>query len=402
MKSTIGRLFAVKTALSFGTQFWGFAAYTVFFAPWLASRGVAAAEIAFILALAQFVKSISGPIGALFADGFEHKKTPVLIMNLLTTLSVVALYFVDQYWTILIVIVLFSMVSAAIVPILEGLTIKGADKFGFDFGRVRLWGSLSFVFSSYACGKLIDIYDFDILISWLLFGAVTSTFASLFLPVLPQDDTQKLQKKVKKFDLAGAILLIKHPIFITILVAVSFVQSSHAVYYGFSAIHWAEIGYSGELIGILWAVAVLAEVVLFMFSSKLTNFLGPRRLLILAAAAAVIRWAILAVDPPLILVFVSQTLHALTFGAVYLGSLNLISRSVPENLISTAMAINVSLNMGLFMAIGFIIAGYLYDDYANGAYWFAVIFGLIGLLMSLGLKFIWNGEALEFTEPDEK
>ena len=402
MKSTIGRLFAIKTALSFGTQFWGFAAYTVFFAPWLASRGVEAAQIAFILALSQFVKSVSGPVGALFADGFEHKKTPVLIMNVLTTLSVIALYFVDQYVAIVVVIVLFSMASAAIVPILEGLTIKGAGKFGFDFGRIRLWGSLSFVFSSYACGKMIDIYDFDIFITWLLFGAVTSTIASFVLPVLPHDDVESRPKKTKKFDMAGAIMLVKHPIFITILVTVSFIQASHAVYYGFSAIHWAKIGYSGELIGILWAVAVLAEVVLFIFSSKLTNMFGPRRLLILAAVAALIRWAILAVDPPLVLVFISQTLHALTFGAVYLGALNLISRSVPDNLISTAMAINVSLNMGVFMAVAFIIAGNLYADYANGAYWFTALLAVIGLAMSLGLKFIWNGEALQFTETDDK
>ncbi|MBL1241841.1 MAG: MFS transporter [OCS116 cluster bacterium] len=402
MKSTIGRLFAIKTAVSFGTQFWGFAAYTVFFAPWLASRGVEAAQIAFVLALAQFVKSVSGPVGALFADGFEHKKTPVLIMNLLTTLSVIALYFVDEFMLIVLVIVLFSMASAAIVPILEGLTIKGAGKFGFDFGRIRLWGSLSFVFSSYACGKMIDIYDFDVFISWLLFGAVASTIASFVLPILPQDDLAKAPKKVKKFDMAGAIILVKHPIFITILVAVSFIQASHAVYYGFSAIHWAKIGYSSELIGILWAVAVLAEVVLFIFSAKLTNMFGPRRLLILAAVAALIRWSILAIDPPLVLVFISQILHAFTFGAVYLGALNLISRSVPDNLISTAMAINVSLNMGVFMAIAFIIAGNLYNDYANLAYWFAAFLAVIGLAISLGLKFIWNGDALEFRQADDK
>lgn len=401
MTFSIGRLFAIKTAFSFGTQFWGFAGYTVFFAPWLASKGIEATQIAFILALAQLVKSVSGPVGALFADGFEYKKTPMLIMNFLTTLSVLALYFVDQYIAILIVVMLYSMASASIVPILEGLTIKGAGQFGFDFGRIRLWGSVAFIISSYTCGKVIDAYDYDVLISWLLFGAAASTVAALFLPILPRNDGETTRKKVKKFDLSGAIMLVKHPIFITILVTVSFIQASHAVYYGFSAIHWKVIGYSSELIGILWAVGVLAEVILFIFASKLTDRFGPRQLLILAAVMAIIRWFILVFDPPLVLVFFAQSLHAFTFGAVYLGALNLISRSVPDNLISTAMAINVSLNMGVFMAIAFIISGDLYEVYANAAYWFAVLLASIGLLMALGLKFIWNGEALQFLKTDD-
>lgn len=398
MKISIGRMFAIKTAVSFATQFWGMAGYAVFFAPWLTSRGLTPAEVAFVLAIALFMRSIFGPIGALFADGFKYKKTPVLIMNILAGVCIFALYFVDTFYAIMIVIVLYSIASAAIVPILEGLTVKGASKFGFDFGRTRLWGSVAFIISAYFCGKAIDVYNFDALISWLLFGAVASSVASLILPVLPTSKPDDETIKTKKFDMAGAFILVKHPIFISILVAVSFIQSSHAVYYGFSAIHWDVIGYSSELIGILWATGVLAEVVLFMYASLLTDWLGPRRLLILAAVAGIVRWTILTIDPPLVLVFVSQLLHAFTFGAVYLGALNLISRSVPDNLISTAMAINISLNTGVFMALALILSGNLYDEYAAGAYWFAVILAVIGLVMALALKFIWNGDALVFAD----
>ncbi|MGL1922148.1 MAG: MFS transporter [Hyphomicrobiales bacterium] len=402
MKFSIGQLFAVKTSVSFATQFWGMAGYAVFFAPWLTSRGLDATQVAFILAMALFVRSVFGPIGALFADGFENKKTPMLIMNVATSLCVLSLYFISGYWLIAVVIALYSIASGSIVPILEGLTVKGAAKFGFDFGRTRLWGSVAFIISAYFCGKAIDAYGMDVWISWLLFGAVASSIASFILPVLPASDDSVKPKANKKFDMSGAVLLVRQPIFLTILVTVSFIQASHSVYYGFSAIHWAVIGYSSELIGILWATGVAAEVALFMFSGALTRRLGPRRLLILAAAAGILRWAILSQDPSLIFVFASQLLHALTFGAVYLGALNLISRSVPDNLISTAMAINISLNSGIFMAVALLISGNLYADYANHAYWFAVLMSGIGLLMSLGLKFIWNGDAIKFSSADDK
>lgn len=402
MKLSIGQLFATKTAISFSTQFWAMAGYAVFFAPWLTSRGLDATEVAFILAMALFVRSIFGPIGALFADGFEYKKTPMLIMNVATALCVFSLYFIDGYWMIAVVIALYSIASAAIVPILEGLTVKGAAKFNFDFGRTRLWGSVAFIISSYFCGKAIDAYGMDVLITWLLIGAITSSIASFILPVLPASETDAEPVGKKKFDMAGAVMLVKQPIFITILITVSFIQASHGVYYGFSAIHWAVIGYSSELIGILWATGVVAEVALFMFSASLTNRFGPRRMIILAAVAGIVRWAILSQDPSIVWVFASQLLHAFTFGAVYLGALHLISRSVPDNLISTAMAINISLNSGVFMAVALIIAGNLYDDYGNQAYWFAVVMSAIGLIMGLGLKFIWNGDAIEFSNGGDK
>ncbi|MCJ8324667.1 MAG: MFS transporter [Rhizobiales bacterium] len=406
MKISHGQAFSNKMSVSFASLFWGFAAYAVFFAPWLKGRGFDSEEVAFILAIALVVRSIFGPIGALLADGFKYKKTPLVLMNLLTSLSAVALYFVDNYVSIFIVVMFYSIATAAVVPILEGLAIKGADKFGFDFGRTRLWGSVAFIISSYACGKAIDAFGLDAFITWLLMGAVASTIASFILPVLPANDQEdgenSEQAKPPKFDLTGAMMMIKHPIFITILVTVSFVHASHAVFYGFSAIHWASLGYSSELIGILWAIGVFAEVLLFIYSGRITSIFGPRRMLMLAAAAAILRWVILAFDPILPLVFFAQTLHGLTFGAVYLGSLNLISRSVPDNLISTAMAINLSLNTGVFMSVALVISGWLYADYANLTYWFGALLGFIALIMALGLKFIWNGEALNFSQKQKQ
>ncbi|NRA88859.1 MAG: MFS transporter [Rhizobiales bacterium] len=405
MKQNIGRIFAVKISISFVAQFWGMAGFVVFFAAWLAHNGLSEFQIALILGVSQFVKSLFAPFAALFADGFKYKKTPILYMNFLGIISASALYFVDEYVAIFIVTIFYSISSSAIIPILDGLSMKGAEKLKFDYGHTRLWGSVSFMVAAIVCGILIDRWNLDLLLPWLLFGAVIALLAGLFLPVLPSSKMTKPRKvgtKSKRFDMDGALTLVKQPIFMAILVAISIILASHSVYYGFSTIHWQKIGYSSDLIGILWAVGIVAEVLLFAYSSKFSLLLGPRRMIILGAAAAVIRWTITAFDPPLYLLFIAQLLHAFTFAATYLGALHLITRSVPEPLISTAMAINASLNAGIFMALAMFFGGLLYSEYSNWAYLFAAILAVVGLVFALGLKFIWDGQALVFEEIEEK
>lgn len=405
MKVKTGQLFAIKVSFSFIAQFWGVAGFTVFFAAWLAFKGLDGLQIAIILGVSQFFKAVFGPVGALFADGFRYKKTPILYMNLFGLFSVLFLFVVDGYWAIMVVTILYSISIAAIMPILDGLAMQGATIYKFDYGRTRLWGSLGFMVAAILCGIIVENLGLDALVYWLLFAAVFMLVCGSFLPVLPEvtlEDAPSNDIKKPKFDMAGATNLIKNPVFITILVTISFILSSHAVYYGFSTIHWHKIGYSSDIIGFLWAVGVVAEVIFFAFSNKIMANFGPRRLLILGAIAAIIRWGVIAYDPPIYVLFAAQTLHAFTFAATYLGSLHLINKSVPSHLISTAMAISASLNAGIFMSIAMFLGGLLYNDYANWAYLFAALLGVIGLVMALGLKYIWNGDALTFGDGKTK
>ena len=50
---------------------------------------------------------------------------------------------------------------------------------------------------------------------------------------------------------------------ITFIIACSMLQASHAMYYGYSTIIWESKGLSFFKVGILWAFAIAAEVILF-------------------------------------------------------------------------------------------------------------------------------------------
>ena len=117
------------------------------------------------------------------------------------------------------------------------------------------------------------------------------------------------------------------------------VQASHALYYSFGTLHWRAQGIPDGAIGALWSVGVVAEVALFAVSGRVIANCGAARLLMLAGLAATLRWAFMAIDPPLLLTALLQTLHAMSFGAAHLAAIHFLTHAVPEDRAATAQGL---------------------------------------------------------------
>ena len=79
----------------------------------------------------------------------------------------------------------------------------------------------------------------------------------------------------------------------------------------------------------LWALGVLAEIVLFALSARLPAAFTPSVLILIGGAGALVRWIAMALDPPGALLPFLQCLHGLSFGATHLGTLAFIGRAAP-------------------------------------------------------------------------
>src|SRR5262245_21683990 len=117
------------------------------------------------------------------------------------------------------------------------------------------------------------------------------------------------------------------------------IQSSHALYYGFSTMQWRGEGLDGVLIGALWGLGVAAEVALFALSGRLPGWLSPTAMLAIGGAGAVVRWSAMAFDPPTALLPPLQLLHACSFAATHLGMMGFMARAVPRELAATAQGL---------------------------------------------------------------
>jgi PPP family 3-phenylpropionic acid transporter len=138
-------------------------------------------------------------------------------------------------------------------------------------------------------------------------------------------------------------------------------------------------------------VGVVAEVALFAVSGRVIAYCGAARLLMLAGFAATLRWGVMAIDPPLLVTALLQTLHAMSFGAAHLAAIHFLTHAVPEDRAATAQGLYAAVVAGLVLGLVTIACGPLYRTFAGEAYAAMAALALIGAAGAYLLMRRWRG-----------
>jgi PPP family 3-phenylpropionic acid transporter len=249
---------------------------------------------------------------------------------------------------------------------------------------VRLWGSVAFIAGNVGAGLMLHVVAPDYLI-WLIVAALVVS-VGVAASLVPLD---RGARHAATANVHSPRTLLRNPAFLAIALASSMIQSSHALYYGFSTMQWRGQGFDGTLIGALWGLGVAAEVALFALSGRLPGWLSPTALLTVGGAGAIVRWTAMAFDPPVALLPVLQLLHACSFAAAHLGMMGFMMRAVPRELAATAQGF-VSTWSGIVNASATFVSGYVYAATGSLAYLMMAAMALIGLCSALLAGRLWR------------
>jgi PPP family 3-phenylpropionic acid transporter len=256
---------------------------------------------------------------------------------------------------------------------------------------------LTFIGASLAAGIVIQFRDAGTVLPMLMTATALLIFAAY---LVPRDVEPKRQgSPVRRLRLRHAFALARAPLFLLFLLAAAMIQGSHALLYAFGSLHWRAQGFSGGTIGALWSIGVIAEVALFAVSGRLVSYVGSTRLMVLAGGAAVVRWAVLALDPPLLATGLVQTLHALSFGATHLAAIHFLTHAVPEDRSATAQGLYAAVVAGLVLGSVTIACGPLYEAYGGQAYAAMVLLAGIGTAAAALLGRHWQGGLVVGDQP---
>lgn len=353
---------------------------------WLKARGLDVGEIGIVLAATFLVKLVANPLVGHLVDRRGDRRRPLLVL-LAGSLGAYILFVPSSgFWGVLAVTVLTACFFTSIMPITENLTMLIAHQRGLDYGRIRLWGSLSFIVAAALGGRILVDLPVDAILWLLIAFLAVGAGVGLALP-----DVRTASGRTHA---APARDLLLDPLFLLFLVATGLLQLSHMIYYGFATLHWQAAGLSGTMIGWLWAIGVVAEVALFAFSNRVVAWCGPGRLLVIAGAAGALRWAVLAITTEPLPLMAAQTLHAATFGAMHLGAMHFITRAAPPGMSARAQALYSSMTIGLVAGLGMLAAGWLYQTLAGGAFLVMAGASAAGGAASLILLRRWSGGAI--------
>ncbi len=383
------RSFQLRMSLFYGAIFLVMGLYVPYMAIWFDWRGLTAGQISTIFATPLFARIVFTPSIAFLADRFANHRQVLILLSWGTVASLLVLTQLASYWPILTLILVFSLFWTTVMPLTETIAMSGVRGASLDYGRMRLWGSLTFILASFAGGAIIDQFGPQIAV-WLIVGAaVLSVFVAHALP--RQSRVGSSVATAPRINVANALALVRAPAFLLFLLAAGTVQASHAVFYAFGTLHWQAQGLSGAMCGVLWAIGVIAEIFLFAYSGRAVAKVGPLLLLLAGGLAGIVRWLAMAFDPPLAMLVLLQVLHGATYGATHLGAIHFISQAVPEAQAGTAQALYAAVTAGIVMGGAMALAGTLYGAYAGGAYAAMAVFSAVGILAVVVLRRKWPG-----------
>jgi PPP family 3-phenylpropionic acid transporter len=245
-----------------------------------------------------------------------------------------------------------------------------------DYGRARLWGSVSFVAGNLLAGAALEILP-GASIVWLI--ATPFLLFSLtvwLLPVLPAAVPAHV-------DSADAPVRAPMRLVLGVL-AVAIIDASHALYYTFASVQWTAAGMSAGLIGLLWSLSVITEVMIFIYAAQAVRRFKPLRLIMLGGVAVLIRFGAMAFEPAAGPLLVLQLLHGLTFAGAHIGLIALIAESIPDRALGRAQA-SASTAGGIAVALATLAAGPLLCAGA-GAYLPFAVLGAVGAGIALAAQ----------------
>lgn len=343
---------------------------------WLENRGLGAVQIGLLLALGPWVRALTNPIVTQIADRSGRAKTVLVIFAGLSVLAFAGFLPAQGFWWIAGISLLATICFPVMLPIGESQVMAAVLRHKLDYGRIRLWGSITFILGTLGAGWLLTGRDPD-LILLLILGALVATFVAALS--FPQQPTE-----VDKNEHGSIVTLLRQPQFVLFVITASLLQASHAVLNGFSALHWRASGISETIIGGLWAEGVIAEIALFSVSGFFVARLGPAGLLAAAGIAGMVRWTVLAQTTDLSALLIAQVLHGITFGAVHLAAMHYVARNAPAGLSATAQGIYAATS-GLAMGLAILGAGRLFAVFGGEAFFAMAAISGLGTALALAL-----------------
>ncbi len=345
--------------------------------------GFSPARIGELLALPMLMRCLAPNVWGYLGDRSGQRLLIIRWGAFLSLLGFALIFWRQDYWWLVLVKLVHTFFWHAILPQFEVLTFAHLQHQPERYSKIRLWGSVGFIITVVLYGWFFDSYAlgaYPLLTIIILAGILLS---SLLVPApLPPAQTSS---SGSFFALLQQIL--RNRALLAFYLGVMLMQLSHGPYYSFLSIYLTDLGYSRVLVGWLWSLGVLAEIVLFMLMPRILLRFSLHRVLLACFVLAALRWGMLgSLADEILWLLLIQLLHAATFGCFHAASMQFIQQRFAACRQGMGQALYVSLS-GVGAAIGALYAGYLWLPAGPGLTFAvaAICAVLAGIILYFGL-----------------
>ena len=341
-----------------GFYFFYFATLGGFLPYWslyLKDAGFNPIEIGELSALLVGTKIIAPNLWGWIADHTGKSLRIIRIAAFFAAVIFAGFLFVHDYVRFAWITIGFSFFWNAVLPQFEAVTLFHLKSDAHRYSRIRLWGSIGFIVTVLGIGGLLDSQPVRLLPLVIVVLLIFNWWLALITP----------EAKTVHHEPAplGMWQIIKKPEVLAFLAVNILLQVAHAPYYVFYSIYLKHYHYSATVTGLLWALGVLAEIVLFAYMSRLLKHCTLRAVLLLSLALATGRWLMIGWCPDYLGVLIfAQLLHAATFGGAHVAAIHLVHRYFGDRHQGKGQALYSSLSFGLGGMLGSLYSGYYWES----------------------------------------
>jgi PPP family 3-phenylpropionic acid transporter len=339
-----------------GFYFFYFASLGVFVPYWglyLQWQGFSAQEIGELTAIFLGTRIIAPNIWGWIADHHGQRMKIVRLASIIGTLIFSAILLNNSYLWIAVVILLFSIFWNATLPQFEANTLQHLGEQSHHYSKIRLWGSIGFIIAVSVLGVLFETISIEAMPIALI---ITMTGIWLVSLTVPESAARHLS-----LDHQPLTQLLKQPTVLAFFAVCFLTLLSHGPYYTFYTIYLEQHGYSRTLIGQLWALGVIAEIVIFLLMHRWLPKYGIRLVLIISLILSTYRWLLIGFFPDnLTLILIAQLLHAASFGSFHAAAIAWVHQHFIGKNQARGQALYSSIGFGAGGVLGSLLSGYFW------------------------------------------
>ena len=336
-----------------------------YWTPYLQSIGLAPVQIGQLTAVYLCWRLAAPPAWGWLADHSGRRMGLVRLAAMIAAAAFLGVAVQRSFAGLALWLSLFAVFWTALLPQYEANTLAVLGPRIAAYGRIRLWGSVGFILAVTLGGWWFGrqgVQDVPRLIAGLI---CLMALGTLLAPAAPGPASGLSSPSLRG--------VLGQPRVLALLAVALLMQAAFGPYYVFFTLYLETLGYSRPLIGLLWALGVAAEILVFIYSPWLFRRFRRRVLLGVALGCTVLRWAVTAAAPQYLwLLVMAQTLHLASFGLFHAVAVVCIHDFFPGRTHGRGQALYSSVGFGAGGALGSLYSGYAWSLLGPSAmFWLA-------------------------------
>jgi PPP family 3-phenylpropionic acid transporter len=359
---------------------------------WFQALGFSTLAIGTIASLQSWTRVVAPYAWSWLGDHWQRGTQRVELLRIATVLIVLAslgLLWLRDFTAVALVVFLIYLANGAVMPLSEAtVTQRLTSEKGLDvgrYGRVRVWGSLGFIVAVSLFGALLQTTGIAAFPAFL-----TGLVALLALAAwrLPRHGTDSPGPQGHSG--AGVWQALRQPVVAWFFAGVFFTVLAHTSLYVFLSLYLDAQGYSKSAVGAMWAVSVAVEIAFFWTQGHWFARWSAHTWLLAAAVVSVLRFGAMAtLGSSVVLLVVTQSLHAVTFAAHHAACTSLVDRHFAGRLRGRGQALYSMLGYGLSGVIGGVGGGAISQRWG-----FEAVFAAAALVALAAVLCCWRCRSL--------